>query len=138
MKLVFVSYAQSRLNFFREQLAAANRRLDWSIRHNPDWYDQSEKGEVVSFYEWSVKMAEKTVQDWVPVKDGLPERPPDRVDEQGRSWFTPNIDCIVYDGKSVFAANYCFQNKCFWCADTLHPLKNITHWMPMPDPPKGD
>ena len=108
MKLVSVSYAQSRLNFFREQLAAANRRLDWSIRHNPDWYDQSEKGEVVSFYEWSVKMAEKTVQDWVPVKDGLPERPPDRVDEQGRSWFTPNIDCIVYDGKSVFAANYCF------------------------------
>ena len=79
-----------------------------------------------------------TVQDWVPVKDGLPERPPDRVDEQGRSWFTPNIDCIVYDGKSVFAANYCFQNKCFWCADTLHPLKNITHWMPMPHPPKGE
>ena len=79
-----------------------------------------------------------TVQDWVSVKDGLPERPPDRVDEQGRSWFTPNIDCIVYDGKSVFAANYCFQNKCFWCADTLHPLKNITHWMPMPDPPKGE
>ena len=78
-----------------------------------------------------------TVQDWVPVKDGSPERPPDRVDEQGRSWFTTNIDCIVYDGKSVFAANYCFQNKCFWCADTLHPLKNITHWMPMPQPPKG-
>ena len=77
-----------------------------------------------------------TVQDWVPVKDGLPERPPDRVDERGRSWFTPNIDCIVYDGKSVFAANYCFQNKCFWYADTLHPLKNITHWMPLPKPPK--
>ena len=79
-----------------------------------------------------------TVQEWVSVKDGLPERPPDRVDEQGRSWFTTNIDCIVYDGKSVFAANYCFQNKCFWYADTLHPLKNITHWMKMPQPPKGE
>ena len=78
-----------------------------------------------------------TVQEWVSVEDGFPERPPDRVDEQGRSWFTPNIDCIVYDGKSVFAANYCFQNKCFWYADTLHPLKNITHWMEMPQPPKG-
>ena len=90
-----------------------------------------------------VKLQEKieelrSAQEWVPVKDGLPERPPDRVDEQGRSWFTPNIDCIVYDGKSVFAANYCFQNKCFWYADTLHPLKNITHWMPMPQPPKGE
>lgn len=79
-----------------------------------------------------------TVQEWVSVNDRLPERPPDRVDEQGRSWFTPNIDCIVYDGKSVFAANYCFQNKCFWYADTLHPLKNITHWMEIPRPPKGE
>ena len=79
-----------------------------------------------------------TVQEWISVKDRLPERPPDRVDEQGRSWFTPNIDCIVYDGKSVFAANYCSQNKCFWYADTLHPLKNITHWMEMPHPPKGE
>ena len=63
MKLVSVSYAQSRLNFFREQLAAANRRLDWSMRHNPDCYDQAEKGEVVSYYEWAVKMAEKEVDD---------------------------------------------------------------------------
>ena len=59
MKLVSVSYEQSRLEFFREQLAAANRRLDWSMKHNPDWYDQAEKGEVVSFYEWAVEMAEK-------------------------------------------------------------------------------
>ena len=66
MKLVSVSYKQSRLNFFREQLAAANRRLDWPIRHNPDWYDQPEKGEVVSFYEWAVKMAEKEVENNEP------------------------------------------------------------------------
>ena len=63
MKLVAISYAQSRLNFFRDQLAAANRRLDWSMKHNPDWYDHSEKGEVVSYYEWAVKMAEKEVGD---------------------------------------------------------------------------
>ena len=61
MKLVSVSYAQSRLNFFRDQLAVANRRLDWSMKHNPDWYDKAEKGEVVSFYEQAVKMAEKEV-----------------------------------------------------------------------------
>ena len=38
-------------------------RLEWSMKHNPDWYDQAEKGEVVSFYEWAVKMAEKEVDD---------------------------------------------------------------------------
>lgn len=83
----------------------------------------------------AISALEKT--KWVSVNDRLPEQPPNRVDEQGRSWFTPDIDCIVCDGENVFAAHYCFQNKCFWYADTLHPLKNITHWMPMPQPPKG-
>ena len=77
-----------------------------------------------------------TVQEWISVKDRLPEQPPNIVDEKGRSWFTPDIDCIVCDGKSVFAAHYCFQNKFFWYANSLHPLKNITHWMPLPEPPK--
>lgn len=31
------------------------------MKHNPDCNDHSEKGEVVSFYEWAVKMAEKEV-----------------------------------------------------------------------------
>ena len=79
-----------------------------------------------------------TVQGWISVEDKLPEQPPNRVDAQGRSWFTQDIDCIVYDNKIVFAAHYCFQNKCFWYADTLHPLNNITHWMPLPQPPKGE
>ena len=79
-----------------------------------------------------------TVQEWISVKDRLPKRPPDRVDDQGRSWFTTGIECLVYDGKNVFAAHYCFMNKCFWYSDTLHPLKNITHWMPIPQPPKGE
>ena len=78
-----------------------------------------------------------TVQEWISVDERLPVQLPNRVDEQGRYWFTPDIDCIVYDGKNVFAAHYCFQNKCFWYADTLHPLKNITHWMPLHPLPKG-
>ena len=59
MRLIAIEYPERRLNFFKEQLAAANRRLDWSMKHNPDWNDHAEKGEVVSFYEWAVQMAEK-------------------------------------------------------------------------------
>lgn len=60
MKLIAIEYPERRLNFFKEQLAAAHRRLDWSMKHNPDWNDHAERGEVVSFYEWAVQMAEKT------------------------------------------------------------------------------
>ena len=60
MRLIAIEYPERRLNFFKEQLAAAHRRLDWYMKHNPDWDDHAEKGEVVSFYEWAVHMAEKT------------------------------------------------------------------------------
>ena len=59
MQLKVVEYPERRLDFFKEQLAAAHRRLDWSMKHNPNWDDHAEKGEVVSFYEWAVQMAEK-------------------------------------------------------------------------------
>lgn len=58
MRLIAIEYPERRLEFFKEQLAAANRRLDWSMKHNPDCYDHAEKGEVVSFYQWAVQMAE--------------------------------------------------------------------------------
>lgn len=73
---------------------------------------------------------------WISVNDRLPQRPPDRVDEQGWCWSTTGTYCLVYDGKNVFAAHYTFMNKEFWVRDSLHPLKNITHWMEMPKPPK--
>ena len=72
MKLIAVTYQESRLNFFKEQLAAAQRRLDWSIKHREDWNNHAEKGEVVAFYEWAVQMAEEHIDDKVEdLFDGL-------------------------------------------------------------------
>jgi hypothetical protein len=33
MKLIAVNYQQRRLEFFKEQLASARRKLDWAISH---------------------------------------------------------------------------------------------------------
>lgn len=98
-------------------------------------YLQEELVDALMYCEW-IKDGVKGAEKWIPVTERLPVQPPNRVDEQGRSWFTTGIECIVYDSENVLAAHYCFQNKCFWYADTLHPLKNITHWMPLPEPPK--
>lgn len=61
MKLVKVSFEQCRLDFFKEQLASAERKLNWAVKHNPDCYAVAEKADVFNFYEWAVKMAEKEV-----------------------------------------------------------------------------
>lgn len=50
-----ISYEESRLAFFEQQLAGANRKLDWAIKHKSHW-DCAEKGEIVSFYQDIVKM----------------------------------------------------------------------------------
>ena len=63
--------------------------------------------------------------EWISVKDRLPENPEERVlvkikDE--RSVFgKPAIDTDRYSGKC-------------W----VRYYKNITHWMPLPEPPKGE
>lgn len=60
-----------------------------------------------------------TVQEWISVKDKLPE--------QGQ-------EVIVYSGgvlkPTVFAYQFWNKNYDSWA--------RITHWMPMPKPPKGE
>ena len=65
LKLVKVTYQQSRLEFFKKQLDKATRSMNYHVerKHHPDIC--AEKGEIVSFYEWAVAMAEKEV-----AKDG--------------------------------------------------------------------
>ena len=63
MKLVAVSFKQCRLEFFKEQLDSAKRKLDWAAKHNPDCYAIAEKADIYNFYEWAVEMAEKEVTE---------------------------------------------------------------------------
>ena len=67
---------------------------------------------------------------WISVDEKLPEM------ERGEDCFRPNSYVIFADSEGkVFAASYSHQNKCFWYRDSLHPLNNITHWMPFPAHP---
>lgn len=59
MKLVAVNYQKCRLEFFREQLAAAQRELEWAVKRDYPLFVIEEKADTVSFYKWAVQMAEK-------------------------------------------------------------------------------
>ena len=60
-----------------------------------------------------------TVQKWIPVSERLPEK---------------EMEVIVYTGNILKPSVFCYH---FWTADLLS-WQSVTHWMPLPEPPKGE
>ena len=67
-----------------------------------------------------------TVQDWVSVKERLPKE---------------KVNCIVHY-KHAYCDNddYWAIGTCFYDGEKfqLYPAYKVTHWMPIPQPPKGE
>ena len=67
-----------------------------------------------------------TVKEWISVKDRLPEE---------------KVDCIVHY-KHAYCDNDGYWAIGFCCYDgekfQLGPAYKVTHWMPLPHPPKGE
>lgn len=67
-----------------------------------------------------------TVQEWISVDDGLPEE---------------KVKCIVHykhaycDNDDYWAIGICFYDGEKFLFD---PAYKVTHWMPLPNPPKGE
>lgn len=136
MRLIAIDYQQRRLDFFKAQLKSAKRKLAYSIKHNPDWYDNEEKAEAVSFYEWAVKMAEESLgkktsdgkqatSGWIGVEERLPENERERVlvlldsEKLKKLIGEPEMDTDrIVDGRWVR-----------WNG-------MVTHWMPLPPAPE--
>ena len=67
-----------------------------------------------------------TVQEWISVKDRLPEE---------------KVNCIVHykhaycDNDDYWAIGICFYDGEKFQIDLSY---KVTHWMPLPQPPKGE
>lgn len=61
--------------------------------------------------------------EWISVEDRLPDREGETV--------------LYYDGKEVDACNFYFEK--FHTIDLYESdiIDGVTHWMPLPEPPKG-
>ena len=66
-------------------------------------------------------------REWQKVSRGYPPERAVRRKDPDQSW-------IVYDGDEVFITSV---HPAWWNADDKHSLM-VTHWMPLPDAPKGD
>ena len=63
MQLIKVTHQQRRLEFFKKQLDKATRSMNYHVERKHHPYICAEKGEIVSFYECAVGMAEKEVAE---------------------------------------------------------------------------
>ena len=67
-----------------------------------------------------------TVQEWISVKEHLPQE---------------KVDCIVHY-KHAYCDNddYWAIGMCFYDGEKFQfdPAYKVTHWMPIPHPPKGE
>lgn len=60
-----------------------------------------------------------TVQEWIPVTDRLPEKP---------------TKCLVYTKRGEYGGyEITYYNEGFYLQ-----YSNVTHWMQLPEPPKGE
>ena len=95
--------------------------------------DIKDEGDIKRYIGWKAdKILDLLLPIWTKVEDGLPQ-----IGEY--EWCGRRvIDCMVYSeygGRSqvVFDIGSC-KFRSWNCKD----LKNITHWMPLPTPPKGE
>ena len=77
-----------------------------------DWYSNGEIAEKLIDHG-------VTVQEWISVKDRLPEQGEEAI-------------CIAADG-DMMIGKYTEWGWMFPCY-----FEDLTHWMPLPEPPKGE
>lgn len=93
--------------------------------NNPSWNWFPDNAEMLKLIDYLIANG-VTVQEWISVKDRLPEE---------------KVNCIVHykhaycDNDNYWAIGFCFYDGEKFRIDLSY---KVTHWMPLPQPPKGE
>lgn len=79
----------------------------------------------------AIEELEKSIPRWIPVTNRLPE--PYMRDAQGR--FVHYLVMLMDENLMLMASR---TDKCWIYSGDGSRLKNVTHWMPLPAPPKEE
>lgn len=131
-ELKAVSYEEQRADHFRKLMEKAQRKIDWwqaagrslNRSYNSRWHNEcSEAGMQYNFYKDALEALENQPK-WISVEDRLPDESGSYLVCTRRSYaFTAHFYLNTNEWKSHFAGS---------------AGKHITHWMPLPEPPKED
>ena len=129
-----ISYEKMRLEYFRKQRDAAERRMNyWRGAKQADrvgWMEASDRaseaGAQYSFYK-DVLEALENQSKWISVEERLP------VEDE--------TVIVCADDGCVYAAQYWGHGK--WRRELIGCIRSDTdvtptHWMPLPEPPKEE
>ena len=141
-----------RLEEIRQKAEAGGpiRRIDMKyLLSEVDRLSALHKREIIITGEYAQRVIDLTARAekaeaekrWIPVSERLPKKPPDYF-KDGHWWMVSGEDFIVVDSDGkVYEAHWTYGCSCqnyFWYVNSLTPLTNITHWRPLPEPPKGE
>ena len=86
-----------------------------------------------------------TVQEWISVEDRLPEMYDAGILKKiGIMQRSRKVIAAISDGKEWIVDNNAELRDGKWYSDTIRFLEagkkqfKVTHWMPLPEPPKGE
>ena len=82
-----------------------------------------------------------TVQQWIPVTERLPEKDGDYLTSCSYdTWSQISILYFNKDGDDIWGGGFSGEKNVFYYDyDGVYVSQdNVTHWMPLPEPPKGD
>lgn len=89
---------------------------------------KSEAPHVDGLFDWADDIADYliangvTVNEWISVEERLPDI---------------GIRCLCWTGSCFQIAKYKGEDKWFTDYHTIEGKRLFTHWMPLPEPPKG-
>lgn len=134
IEIKVVTYKEERLNYFLALYEKARNKFDRLFKKHKDapylsdgFKKLSDAGHEAGFLGDVVKMLEQS--EWISVEERLPSE-----DEQ-RDEYEELVPFLVveHDTKYPYRA---FYDGNEW-GDGLMKIRGITHWMPLPEAPKG-
>lgn len=80
---------------------------------------------------------EGDMSEWIDVNKELPKMTHRWLDRPHGPEYGHSADVLIFNG-AIMVGNLCFENGEVdgWAEAGGSIAKNITHWMPLPDPPK--